>query len=508
MIFFNFVLYSNHNSMKAYTKLMALIALFIAAAAAVTKGQNKASLETMLNATDPVTITVDTSQNVQGVRKIRDHWVNFTYKNVPLSISLSDAQNLSGIEHWSTVDYSDNLDSLGYEHTGNLIFTNNLVPDSLAETDYSITYRANDTANAPHGVVRTVSDEFDRYWTEMKVTYMSNGQQFELEFMAPNSVVKQVFDWDPSQPIPFYPSFGLDAITQPSDFEDAMETLKDIIDNDPELSSRLTNRNTPAPCPDPNPWYADAQLLSALGVDPLVQDELYPQLINVYMVDFSKSGSALSVPAPEYESSTLESGLKSTDSITFSPPMPDKTIPSGMSNAPNKDWGWAHEYIVTVGSANETPEIQVFGGSPNIDYDTIVKPTGNPLEYSVHVILKTGSNPSIENLTVDFQAIHVGIDDFVEAEPEFALDQNYPNPFNAGTNISYDLNRQSDVSVSVYDINGRLVKNVFEGAQGPGEHNIYWNGMNDAGKDVASGVYFLRLDDGSSQQVIKLMKSE
>jgi hypothetical protein len=75
---------------------------------------------------------------------------------------------------------------------------------------------------------------------------------------------------------------------------------------------------------------------------------------------------------------------------------------------------------------------------------------------------------------------------------------NYPNPFNPETWIPYQLSAESDVTVEVYDIHGRLVRTFDLGMQPAGSYitkdrAVYWNGKNEAGERVASGVYFYRL---------------
>ncbi len=76
---------------------------------------------------------------------------------------------------------------------------------------------------------------------------------------------------------------------------------------------------------------------------------------------------------------------------------------------------------------------------------------------------------------------------------DFRLEQNYPNPFSSSAAISYDLNKQSDVKVTIYDVLGREIRTFSVGYQSAGSHGILWNGRNNFGKVVAPGVYFYRL---------------
>jgi glucuronoarabinoxylan endo-1,4-beta-xylanase len=88
---------------------------------------------------------------------------------------------------------------------------------------------------------------------------------------------------------------------------------------------------------------------------------------------------------------------------------------------------------------------------------------------------------------------------------KFELEQNYPNPFSTSTAIPYDLNKGSDIKVTIYDILGRVVRKFDIGQQSVGTHNITWNGCNEFGQKVASGIYFYRLDVNGESQVKKMV---
>jgi endonuclease/exonuclease/phosphatase family metal-dependent hydrolase len=75
----------------------------------------------------------------------------------------------------------------------------------------------------------------------------------------------------------------------------------------------------------------------------------------------------------------------------------------------------------------------------------------------------------------------------------FDLSQNYPNPFNGETLILFSLPTRSRAKISIYDLSGRLVRELTSGNYTAGNHQILWNGRNDTGQFVGSGVYFYRL---------------
>lgn len=83
---------------------------------------------------------------------------------------------------------------------------------------------------------------------------------------------------------------------------------------------------------------------------------------------------------------------------------------------------------------------------------------------------------------------------------EFALGANYPNPFNPTTNINFSLPENVNTRLEVYDMTGRLVKTLVRGQLDAGVHTITWNGQDNVGAQVASGVYLYRLQAGTFVQ--------
>ncbi|MFQ5649527.1 MAG: FlgD immunoglobulin-like domain containing protein [bacterium] len=80
-----------------------------------------------------------------------------------------------------------------------------------------------------------------------------------------------------------------------------------------------------------------------------------------------------------------------------------------------------------------------------------------------------------------------------QAPDDFQLRQNYPNPFNAGTTIPYSLPNEAHIRLEVHDIAGRLVRTLVDGPQSAGAYVAKWDGGNDRGVTVASGMYIYRL---------------
>jgi hypothetical protein len=87
----------------------------------------------------------------------------------------------------------------------------------------------------------------------------------------------------------------------------------------------------------------------------------------------------------------------------------------------------------------------------------------------------------------------------------FTLHPNYPNPFNAQTRITYSLAAPAEVTLAIYDVLGRYVRTLVRGAQPAGEHSVQWDGTDDGAREVASGVYLLRLSVGDEAQTRKVL---
>ncbi|MCK4236659.1 MAG: hypothetical protein KAX38_06045, partial [Candidatus Krumholzibacteria bacterium] len=85
------------------------------------------------------------------------------------------------------------------------------------------------------------------------------------------------------------------------------------------------------------------------------------------------------------------------------------------------------------------------------------------------------------------------------------LYQNHPNPFYESTVITFSLPGCCFVEVAVYDVKGQRVKLLKRGWMGPDEIDCPWDGSNDSGRKLASGVYFLRLKVGAVSEVRKIV---
>jgi hypothetical protein len=89
---------------------------------------------------------------------------------------------------------------------------------------------------------------------------------------------------------------------------------------------------------------------------------------------------------------------------------------------------------------------------------------------------------------------------------QYSLTQNRPNPFNPGTQIDYALPRGGNVTLAIYNIIGQTVRVIVDGYEGPGYRQVVWDGTDQLGREVASGVYFYRLSADGFSEIRKMVK--
>lgn len=111
----------------------------------------------------------------------------------------------------------------------------------------------------------------------------------------------------------------------------------------------------------------------------------------------------------------------------------------------------------------------------------------------------TGELFYLENQTL------VGIEVISTVARKFRLSQNYPNPFNSGTTIEFDLPKASEIKVTIYNLLGQKVRTLWNGRHSAGQHQLHWDGRDEMGQEVASGVYICRLSADRRHQYNKLV---
>lgn len=110
------------------------------------------------------------------------------------------------------------------------------------------------------------------------------------------------------------------------------------------------------------------------------------------------------------------------------------------------------------------------------------------------------------DLTGNIDAINnIEIGNLKPVPTDYALDQNLPNPFNPSTTIKYQLPVSGDATLVIYNLLGQQVRTLVKDNLEAGFHSVLWDGKDELGKQVASGVYIYRLQSGDFSTARRMM---
>ena len=112
---------------------------------------------------------------------------------------------------------------------------------------------------------------------------------------------------------------------------------------------------------------------------------------------------------------------------------------------------------------------------------------------------------TLDNITLVTGSATANDDQSVPGLPQAALYPNFPNPFNPQTTIRYSLAFAGEVTLEIFNLKGQRVRSYTPGAQAAGNHAFVWNGTDDQGLGVASGIYFYRLSSPKFSQSRKMI---
>jgi len=118
--------------------------------------------------------------------------------------------------------------------------------------------------------------------------------------------------------------------------------------------------------------------------------------------------------------------------------------------------------------------------------DDATPPWGNKIMFYTNKSANTQDILHINTEPVSINAITSAIKDF-------QLSQNYPNPFNPVTYFEIQAPERTKINIEIYNVLGQKVKTIFNDVINAGNHTFHWNGLNDNGMQLSSGIYFYRL---------------
>ena len=107
---------------------------------------------------------------------------------------------------------------------------------------------------------------------------------------------------------------------------------------------------------------------------------------------------------------------------------------------------------------------------------------------------------------IDLSSATTAVEDVAIARPDrYVLEQNFPNPFNPSTIIRYQLSEPTEVELRIFNIMGQEVRRLVEDHQSAGIYSVHWNGRDNRGRPLATGVYLYRLQAGAQTETRKLL---
>lgn len=149
----------------------------------------------------------------------------------------------------------------------------------------------------------------------------------------------------------------------------------------------------------------------------------------------------------------------------------------------------------------------VHSGTETSYVDTDADRTGGKsYSYAVSAVDTAGNEGPLSTMVTFVASANVkGIEELAGHPKSFALFQNRPNPFNMGTVVRYDVPVDCYVKITVYDILGRPVKVLHAGVQRSGEYLVRWDGTDENGEPLPSGLYICQLVAKDIRRSIKMV---
>ncbi|MDD2331543.1 MAG: T9SS type A sorting domain-containing protein, partial [Candidatus Cloacimonetes bacterium] len=149
-------------------------------------------------------------------------------------------------------------------------------------------------------------------------------------------------------------------------------------------------------------------------------------------------------------------------------------------------------------------EFVIQSGS-SLEMDVMFNPNGLFGNFSGILVINS-DDPEAETTIIPLMgtAIHVSNEDQITPLVT-ELKNNYPNPFNPSTTIHFSIKDSAPVRIEVYNILGQRVRTLVNETKKAGVHSVTWNGTDDSGRNVSSGIYFYRMNSGKYTSTKKMI---
>jgi hypothetical protein len=189
----------------------------------------------------------------------------------------------------------------------------------------------------------------------------------------------------------------------------------------------------------------------------------------------------------------------SQDTIIVYITRPYQVLPEGWESSLCFDISCFPPFIDSVETTEEFQSSPLAPGDVR-DFSIHIVPNLNHGVAKIGVFAGNKSNRN-DTMSVELTAVAelVGVNEEFTAS-SFRLLQNYPNPFNPSTDISFELDRPSYISLDVYNVNGEKVSTLLKGDYAAGKYNTRFNA-----EGLSSGVYIVRLNAGNKNSLMKIL---
>jgi len=145
--------------------------------------------------------------------------------------------------------------------------------------------------------------------------------------------------------------------------------------------------------------------------------------------------------------------------------------------------------------------------SPNQSQEIIVNFDTSDIEEAAHTCNIVITSDSWDGKTIPVTLYPITDNNDPDQIPvSNLLSQNYPNPFNPKTRIPFSISQSAEnVTLRVYNMKGQIIRTLINQPSGPGNYQIVWDGKDDNGNEVASGIYFSNLSVDGEKQTRKMV---
>lgn len=166
--------------------------------------------------------------------------------------------------------------------------------------------------------------------------------------------------------------------------------------------------------------------------------------------------------------------------------------------------------LSSLGGPEAVPLEDLGDGTYKLEASFVVGGTSELRDAEVFIEQETSLGPYWINLSRNIDLIGVPNTAITENHSatlpdHFSLHQNYPNPFNSSTTIRFALPITESISLSIYNLTGQKVTTLVNGVRNAGEYTIQWDGTNENGNQLASGIYVYRLKSSAYEETKKLL---